>query len=158
MKREEITVDDIIEWDKILNSIPRSEMPRIYYNLNRHNWPEELGEIPEGYGDISKPIPWKERYFMDMFDVMCGRKAVLRYAHIKDYGVTDQQFEDWWDSNNTVSRKEELCDYIKRQTNKSCNESTTDSKYPFVPALIGFLLGGLFGKLLLLLLKVAGVL
>lgn len=47
---------------------------------------------------------------------------------------------------------------LKRKTDKTCDDRTTDSKTPVVPLLIGFLLGSLIGKLLLLLLKIAGVL
>ena len=47
---------------------------------------------------------------------------------------------------------------LKRKSDKSCDKGTNNSKKPIVPILLGFILGGLFGKLLILILKIAGVL
>ena len=49
-------------------------------------------------------------------------------------------------------------DQLECETDESCDESTTDSKIPIVPILLGFILGGILGKLLILILKICGVL
>ena len=81
-----------------LGKIPKSEYPRIWYELHEWNWPEELGEIPDGVSlsrdDTSKVI----LDLMGNIEVSVGRKALLRYSHKRDFGSTDQMFEDWWDS------------------------------------------------------------
>ena len=44
------------------------------------------------------------------------------------------------------------------ESHKRSNKRATNSKRPIVPILIGFILGGLVGKLLILILKVMGIL
>lgn len=47
---------------------------------------------------------------------------------------------------------------LKRKSDKSGDNGTTDSKKPIVPILLGFIIGSLLGKLLILILKVSGIL
>ena len=49
-------------------------------------------------------------------------------------------------------------DQLESETDESCDESTTKRKIPIVPILLGFILGGILGKLLILILKISGVL
>ena len=97
MKDVELTVEDIHRLDGLLEQVPRAQWPRLWYELNLGRWPEELGEAPRGY-DSRETVHPHVRYYMVSIDQACGRKACLRYAHKVDYGVTDQQFDDWWDS------------------------------------------------------------
>lgn len=75
-----------------------------------------------------------------------------------DGGYDTTKFEKFWDEfephllGNTISNQ------VEDKSNESCDESTSESKTPIVPILLGLVLGTLFGKFLLLILKVAGIL
>lgn len=83
-----------------LENVSHSEYPGIWYELNLGRWPSVLGEIPEGIsttgGDLSD--------FMKMVEDLAGKKACLRYANKKS-GMSDQEFDDWWDSYILRDRK-----------------------------------------------------
>ena len=54
------------------------------------------------------------------------------------------------------SKKEERYQF-KSKTDETGNKSTADSKKPIVPILLGFIVGGILGKLLILLFKIIGI-
>ena len=47
------TIEDILHASTIVRSIPRRDLTRILYELNSWNWPEELGEAPEGWESMT---------------------------------------------------------------------------------------------------------
>ena len=57
-----------------------------------------------------------------------------------------------------VSLKKEEDYQLKSKTDETGDKSTADSKKPIVPILLGFIIGGILGKLLILLFKIIGIL
>jgi len=101
-----------------LSKISEDEWPSIHCKLNRWEWDDRLGTKPEDWDDMPS---WKDKKILwfttceedkktrtkfkiisplnQFIDNSVGAKAVLRYHHIHNLGRTDQQFEDWWNSN-----------------------------------------------------------
>lgn len=57
-----------------------------------------------------------------------------------------------------MSLKKEEDYQLKSKTDETGDKSTADSKKPIVPILLGFIIGGILGKLLILLFKIIGIL
>ena len=84
--------------------IPYGTMPEAYDKLAMGDWPEQLGQEPEEWGKMS----WVEKSetvkpAMESIKKACGAKMLERYRCTVRLGMTDAQFEDWWES---VGRKE----------------------------------------------------
>lgn len=91
---------------------PKEMLCEIYWVLNGWGWHEKLGKKPDGYDKL----PPCNHCFMDKFlkretkhdyiepimawiAFLVPLKARYRYANlIKENDMTDQEFEDWYDS------------------------------------------------------------
>ena len=105
--------------NKILDEIPKSELPRIRYKLSRFSWVEELGEPPVSFFRNRYACP-ELLYIIEQIDLCCGYKAAKRYEHVEENLDTEQMFEDWWDSRCLDEIKD-----LQRQLNErndQCNE------------------------------------
>ena len=123
--------------------MPHNILPRIGHLLNYWEWADELPGKPDGWDEMSmddkyvwaKPIG-------QAIKTEVGWKAILRYAHKTEDGVTDQEFDDWWDS-----KLKEEADEFKGKTYNPCNDCTNYSHKPIIPILFGFFIGSLIGNL-----------
>jgi len=88
-----------------VHDLPYETKLEVQYTINRWEWHEALGPKPEGWERMShkeksKIIrPIRHSILMDV-----GEKATLRYLHKRQFGATDQQFNDWWDSRREIER------------------------------------------------------
>ena len=147
MNEVSLTVDDILRLNAKLKEVPMEQWPRLWLDLNDRIWPKELGEAPSGY-DTEERVHPVVRFYLDTIKLRCGIKACLRYAHKVDFGVTDQQFDDWWDSRQSEplhEKRAECTEYCAKDGTKNCNQ-------PIVTVLMAFLFG-FFGCLSALLVK-----
>ncbi len=110
---------------KSLREIPEQEWPEVYDLLNSWNWSSKLGIAPTDWNTMPS---WSNRKFLGLtiyqedrrtrtknkiitpimrcIELKIGRKAILRHHHVHNLGRTEQQFEDWWDSQSFFSRME----------------------------------------------------
>lgn len=138
---------------KILEEIPKSELPRIRYKLSIFSWVEELGEPPVSFFRNRYACP-ELLYIIEQIDQCCGYKAAKRYEHVEVNGDTEQMFEDWWDSKCLDEIKE-----VQRQLNnrdKQCNKTNNDGNNSgsFTKTVLLLNLCALFLVLLGLLIKI----
>lgn len=145
-----------MDMKKILSGVPVSEYPRIWNELSFWEWPPELGEAPSGWEEMNlnekheiiKPI-------CEYLDVVVGRKGLLRYLHTTKFGKTDQEFDDWWDSNfsacQTDCKFKDSNEVLGKQA-KGKTKKSTDYRIQHlettVRTLICFLCGSVLGKLI----------
>ena len=147
MNNASLTVEDVLHLGAKLEQVPMAQWPRLWYELNYGRWPEELGDKPSGYDD-AETVHSVVRFYMSDIEHSCGLKACLRYAHKVDDGVTDQQFDDWWDSRESeplYEKRAECTEYCAKDGTENCNQ-------PIVTVLKAFLFG-FFGCLCALLVK-----
>lgn len=57
-----------------------------------------------------------------------------------------------------VSIEEKVFNQLKGESDNASGNCTSKRKFPIVPMLLGYVIGSLFGKILLVILKIAGVL
>lgn len=123
------------EYLQRLQELPRSELPKIWWSLFEDKWPEELGEKPAwvGYEDRMNLARWIQDRI--------GVKACYRYMNTEFNGMTDQMFDDYWDS----------CEELGQQRTNASQDSAEDRAhkidYPFVTLIIHAFLGMAFGVL-----------
>ena len=96
-----------------LEELPLSELPKIFWSLLEDKWPEELGEKPAWVGDEERTI--LARWIQDRI----GVKACYRYMCTAFNGMTDQMFDDYWDS----------CEELRQQRTNASQDRTNGKKY-----------------------------
>lgn len=147
MNSLQIKIDNLLS---MLNHVPRAELPGIWDELGRGNWPEALGEPPEEIHDqtASGKIIFMLRHYIEQG---IGRKTCLRYYFKKRRGFTEQMFDDWWDSSILLHLEE-----IEKKCNQCADKDkdkvvdTRSSRLSFLAdPLIFFLFGFAFCALLL---------
>lgn len=95
----EHSLEELLQIDEIISSFSEEELLEMGRRLNRYEWPEELGSAPEGFEGMCLEVkrfciePWA-----DAIDLHTSKKARLRYRHIHELGNSEEQFEDWWQS------------------------------------------------------------
>lgn len=108
-----------------IHELPYDEALELYYAA-AEEWPDGLPLKPdewEGLGE-RKQVEYLQ-YVRGLVEMRVGKKALSRYRHKKEEGMTDQQFDDWWESNQQRRLIEELDDrYRNRQT---CNNNRNNS-------------------------------
>lgn len=88
---------------KPLDKVPVSLWAEVWCSLSRLEWHEALGEKPVGWDDCITVKDMKEIRcaaadpIIQWIEFEIGTKGCLRHMKMTD-GMTDQQFEDWWDS------------------------------------------------------------
>ena len=100
-----------------LRDVPEKEWPAVYDTLNHWEWDSRLGDKPAGWDNMPrytlKKFLWSTicrenkrartrsriiEPILQYIDGLIGHKAILRYHHLHNLHRTEQQFEDWWDS------------------------------------------------------------
>ena len=84
--------------------LPYSDIPKVYDELSSGDWPEQLGQKPEEWGKMN----WLEKSeivkpTLESIKKACGAKMLERHRYTARLGMTDSQFEDWWEC---VGKKE----------------------------------------------------
>ena len=149
----ELTVYEKEKINKILEEIPKSELPRIRYKLSKFSWTEELGEPPVSY--FRNRFACEELYYIiEQIDLCCGYKAAKRYEHVEENLDTEQMFEDWWDSRclDAIENLQKQLDERYYQCNESDNNRNNSGS--FSKSVLFFALGVLVEKLLNLLIGI----
>ena len=84
---------------ELIDKMPHEDICRIGNSLNCHEWPDNLPGMPDGWDEMSpsERSLWTEEVFSYIYHRV-GDKALLRHYHKTEYGRTDKEFEDWWDS------------------------------------------------------------
>lgn len=142
-KREELTAEKLIKLRDKIDSIPMSELPRIYNGLNRYEWAEELGEKPDSFKENSTGCT-EQLLIMEYIECKCGAKALSRYRHVVEQGYTDQQFEDWWDSRLYKTQNEIYNRYCECNSSNNERENCGFSVEYALTFIVGLLLASFF--------------
>lgn len=142
--KQEMTLNEMLKWDSVLQRFSFSDLTRIFQKLNVYEWAEELGKPPESLK--TNPLECKElSYICKYIKQRCGNKALLRYYHKTEFGETDQEFDDWWESTH-------LFDDPFDEVPKRIGEYHTDSKRNygclFINCFLSFILGLICGAVL----------
>ena len=153
---EGVTETEFEKWNLevigYINTLPRCDLVRICAALNRYEWLDELQGKPAKWDDmdINERSLWIRNIFR-YIKTRIGDKAMLRYCHKVEYGVTDQEFDDWWDSNLLRTLEEEQNELHKSycSSQSSNNERNYGSFFiksvlPFALCLIAAFFLGIF--------------
>lgn len=108
MKKKKKTLERVKEKDfgvlrakavDIVDKLPYETLCRIGNSSDYYTWDEEFGEKPEGWEDMSpQERCWLHLELRNVIRDHVGAKALLRHFYKTQFGYTDQQFDDWWDS------------------------------------------------------------
>lgn len=125
---------EIDQYIEQLNGLPLSELPKIFWSLLEDKWPEELGEKPAWVGDEDRMN--LARWIQNRI----GVKACYRYMCTAFNGMTDQMFNDYWDS----------CEELRQQRTNASQDRAHKIDGPVVASfflkLLGVILGMLFAR------------
>lgn len=131
------------EYMQRLEELPLSELPKIFWSLLEDKWPEELGEKPAWVGDEERTI--LARWIQDRI----GVKACYRYMCTAFNGMTDQMFDDYWDSCEEL--RQQRTNASQDRTNGNGNKCNSPVVTFIISALLGMVLGMLYSILRILL-------
>ena len=110
-----------------IHELPYDEALELYYAA-AEEWPDGLPLKPdewEGLGE-RKQVEYLQ-YVRGLVEMRVGKKALSRYRHKKEEGMTDQQFDDWWESNQQRRLIEELDDRYRNRQNCNNNRNNSDN-------------------------------
>ena len=139
--KKELNCEMIVRaWDGVSN-IPRSELPRIYNELNGGGWSKELGEIKE------RPSLSEVHLILEEIKWTVGFKAIWRHTKMEEEGYSEQEFEDWWESLFIYQPLNKLYEFFG-DCEGSYKSRNRDDYIKYLPS---FLCGILFAVLLFLL-------
>lgn len=95
--------------------------------VGAEKWPEGLPFKPDVWEDIGERerVEWLVS-IQCLIEMRVGKKALMRYRCKLEEGWTDQQFEDWWESNQTRRLTEELEDRYHRSQNRGDGRDNGD--------------------------------
>ena len=121
-------IDFVVWYNKMdihINELPYDEALELYYNT-ADDWPDGMPLKPDGWDELSEREQVEYlQYVRGLIEMRVGKKALSRYRHKTEEGMTDQQFDDWWESNQQRRLIEELDDrYRNRQ---DCNNDRNNS-------------------------------
>ena len=147
-----VTINDILEASEKVKAIPKSSLVRIKDEMNNWNWPEELGEAPEGWETMTLDEKFDHPKFRAInleLDCRVSKKASLRYHHIHNMGRTEEEFEDWWQScmwealklGDELDNKRNQSIKIAEYCAKNSTKGSTSKRKLCLKAVLGFLLG-----------------
>lgn len=94
-----MTLGQLLHMEAQICGISRERLLEMESEINRWEWPTELGEAPEGWETMSAAE--RDEHIRDWHEFIGGKfseKEKLRYHHIHNLHSTEQQFEDWWNS------------------------------------------------------------
>lgn len=139
MDKKEISDERKIELLETIYGVPKSIWPKIYWDLCPNNWPKELGEKPENSAEES-------HYLAEEILKRIGEKSVMRYLNVSSGNMTDQLFDDFWDSSKD-NAKYKLDSNCADNAKDSTDQSAYNGNRPIMTKLIPFLLGSICGLL-----------
>lgn len=119
----------------------------IAYNVYKTGWDEGFPEKPSWWDKL--PFELNEKFYdtvRKFIDMKIGVKGAERYIYKKDYGCTDQEFDDMWDSLVAQQIHDHIDKYIK-DTDCRRNNNTQNKKF-FIQPLLFFGLGIVVGAFL----------
>ena len=122
-----------------LDHMSSSDLLKINYHLGSGEWLDILPGKPEGWDHLDEME--KAKYMNEISSYIShhlGLKTVLRYRHKVGYGVSDTEFEDWWDSYSVRLLEEKGEELYERYCRR---DNSRDSQKPSFPFLSGLLLG-----------------
>ena len=125
------------ELRKKYEEIPKSELPRIWYELFiEEKWSSELGEEPENFKGFCPELHYINQKMCE--DI--GEKAFYRYLNVDKGSFTNQLFDDWWESRNVKKPKYNFFDKCDKRNNQCKNGKS------YIDSIFFFSLGILFTK------------
>lgn len=129
-----------------------TDLPAVWWATMENRWPEHLGEIPENLTNADL------RTIQEIAIDTIGVKACYRYMNVHHGFMTDQMFNDWWDSFESRKYKfqHEMNPIPQGLREQGSTQGREYGDSPIVTALLAFFFGGLGGvisRLLLDLLK-----
>ena len=99
MIRKNITTAELVEMSLLLDRLSNEELLDVRYRLRSIEWPEELGSAPEGFKEMGpEEKVYHTQPWTDLIDCKISRKSLARYIHTHELGESEEQFEDWWQS------------------------------------------------------------
>lgn len=103
---KELTHEEEMKCLQIINHLDKMSTPdvvKIGHHLNKWEWLDILPGKPDGWDemDFEEKHKWASA-ICAFIDMRVGEKALLRYFHTTELGKTDDEFEDWWESNPYV--------------------------------------------------------
>lgn len=126
--------------DRLLTA-PKALWPEIWWDIVQSRWPNALGEEPSN--------DWKDyrKQIIALIENTVGGKACDRYMNVHHGRMTDQMFDDLWDSRQQVILQQKC----NQGTEYRTDDRADDRNKQIMTALISFFigcLGGIFGFLL----------
>lgn len=144
MEQTKISDERKVELLEALDRFPKSLWPKIFWSISPDSWPEELGEKTEDF--------WEEGNFIcEFIHERIGSKAIMRYANVSSGNMTDQMFDDFWDSMK-VNSEDDLHSQRSNNSDKCANKSDCPV-VKLLSTLIGTIFVFLLASFLLLLIK-----
>lgn len=139
MDKKEISDERKVELLEALERLPKSLWPKIFWDFP-DRWPEELGDKPEDF--------YEAHYFIcERIEDRIGSKALMRYYNVSSGNMTDQMFDDFWESSKDQLHQKGSDDTDKSANNCDCPIMTSLS------TIIGALFVFFLCTLLILLVK-----
>ena len=123
---------------EILFHVPKKEWPKVFWEVSHDRWPEEFGDRPQWVGAEECDA------IARMIQSSIGVKACMRYLNTEFGGMTDQMFDDMWDSAQNALHKNGPGNSEDRAQDRACHGNS-----PIVTALGSLFIGGI-GSLLAL--------
>lgn len=117
MKKEKspgglVTNIEFVKWydeiAKCIYKMPYDDVLKLYYAAT-DEWPDDLPLKPDEWDDLGEREQVEYlQYVRGLIEMRVGKKALSRYRHKTEEGMTDQQFDDWWESDQQRRSLEEL--------------------------------------------------
>lgn len=111
-----------------IHELPYDEALELYYAA-AEEWPDGLPLKPDEWDGLGerKQVEYLQ-YVRGLVEMRVGKKALSRYRHKKEEGMTDQQFDDWWESNQQRRSLEELEEKLDKRygDRQQSNDDRTD--------------------------------
>ncbi|MBE6685749.1 MAG: hypothetical protein E7591_00780 [Ruminococcaceae bacterium] len=137
-----------------LKDIPYSTLAKMANALIVWEWPDELPGRPKGWDGMSddEKYDWTAP-IIKMIKVIIGEKAIARYRMTNEDGMTDREFEDWWDS-NANKELQELLDEIYKNDYEGCTGDTKrNNSNDFILTICSFVFGVITAFLIFILIS-----
>lgn len=100
-------------WESVIVKFSKQELVEIYDVLNKWGWDDRLGDKLSNWDELvsyslDKHVPSKYNIIMPIIKCIESRvsqKALLKYHHLKNCGMSRLQHEIWWIRNSNWLEK-----------------------------------------------------
>lgn len=138
---KKVTYEMIAKVEEMVRNVPRSELPSIHREINEGmKWPKEFGDAKE------RPSIPEVNLILNEIECQVGFKSTWRYRKMECEGYSEQEFEDWWESQFIYKPLHKLYEFFG-DCEGSYKSSYRDNYIKHLPS---FLCGILFAVLLFL--------